>query len=199
MISGTAIIFPNIILGKNITIEDFVIIGRNEKTSPTVIGENGLIRSHTVIYDGNIIGSDFNTGHHVLIRESNIIGDFVSIGSNTVIEHHIKMGNHVRIHSSAFIPEETIIEDNVWIGPNVVITNAKYPLSPNVKKELKGATLRKNVKIGANCTLLPGVEIGENSLIGAGSLVTKNIPANKVAFGNPAIIVKDISELPYKI
>jgi len=199
MIAETAIVFPNIILGENVSIEDFVIIGRNDKDLSTTIGDNGLIRSHTVIYEGNLIGSDFMTGHHVLIREDNIIGNFVSIGSNTVIEHHIKMGNHVRIHSCAFIPEETMIEDNVWIGPNVVITNAKYPLSPNVKKELKGATLRKNVKIGANCTLLPGIEIGENSLIGAGSVVTKNIPANKVAFGNPAIIVKDISDLPYNL
>ncbi|HTY36188.1 MAG TPA: DapH/DapD/GlmU-related protein [Bacteroidota bacterium] len=195
-------VYPNVQIGANAVIEDYVIIGvpprgRKPGELPTVIGDDAVIRSHTVIYAGNTIGRNFQTGHHVLVREENTIGDNVSIGSSTVIEHHIRMENNVRIHSQAFVPEMSVLEEGAWIGPNAVITNAAYPLSPNVKNELKGALIRKNAKVGANATLLPGVTIGENALVGAGSVVTKDVPPNKVVAGNPAKVINDISKLPY--
>jgi acetyltransferase-like isoleucine patch superfamily enzyme len=195
-------IFPNVIIGKNAVIEEYVIIGtpprgRKPGELQTVIGDNAVIRSHTVIYAGNRIGNDFQTGHHVLVREENEIGNHVSIGTASVVEHHVKMGNNVRIHTQAFVPEMSILEDGAWIGPNAVITNAAYPLSPNVKNELKGAVVKKDAKIGANATLLPGITIGENALVGAGAVVTKDVPANKVVAGNPAKVINDVSNLPY--
>lgn len=195
-------IFPNVTIGKNAVIEEYVIIGtpprgRKPGELQTVIGDNAIIRSHTVIYAGNRIGNDFQTGHHVLVREENEIGNHVSIGTASVVEHHVKMGNNVRIHTQAFVPEMSILEDGAWIGPNAVITNAAYPLSPNVKNELKGAIVKKDAKIGANATLLPGITIGENALVGAGAVVTKDVPPNKVVAGNPARIINDIAELPY--
>lgn len=195
-------VYSNVLIGANATIGDYVIIGepprgRKEGELRTVIGDNALIRSHSVIYAGNTIGKNFQTGHHCLVREENTIGDDVSIGSSSVVEHHVRIGNGVRIHTQAFIPEESILEDGCWIGPNAVITNAAYPLSPNVKKELKGAIVKKKAKIGANTTLLPGVTIGENALVGAGAVVTKDVPPGKVVAGNPARIINDVSELPY--
>ncbi len=196
-------IHPNVTIGRNAVIEDFVIIGvppRGKKSGElaTSIGDNAVIRSHTVIYAGNIIGDNFQTGHHVMVREENRIGNNVSIGTLSVIEHHVTIGSNVRIHTSAFVPETLILEDGCWLGPHVVITNALYPLSPNVKEELRGAIVKKNAKVGANATLLPGVTIGENSLIGAGAVVTKDVPPNNVAAGNPAKIINTISSLPYK-
>ena len=195
-------IYENVDIGEGAVIGDFVIIGelpRDMKPGElrTRIGKNATIRSHTVIYAGNVIGDGFQTGHHVMIREENRIGDNVSIGTSSVVEHHVHIGDGVRIHSQAFIPEETTLEAGCWIGPNVVITNAKYPLSPGVKRSLKGATVRKKAKIGANATLLPGVIIGENALVGAGTVVTRDVPAGKVVVGNPAQVIRDISELPY--
>ena len=195
-------IYPNVSIGKNAVIEEFVIIGvppRGKKPGelPTIIGDDAIIRSHTVIYAGNRIGNGFQTGHHVLVREENEMGNQVSIGTASVVEHHIKIGSNVRIHSQAFVPEMSILEDGAWIGPNAVITNAAYPLSPNVKNELKGAIVRKNAKIGANATLLPGITIGENALVGAGAVVTKDVPPNKVVAGNPAKVINDVSNLPY--
>lgn len=182
-------------LGNNVVIEDFCIIGtpvKGEKNLKTVIGDNAIIRSGTVIYAGNIIGNDFQTGNKANIRELNEIGNNVSIGTLSVIEHHVTIKGHVRIHSQVFIPEYSVLGENSWVGPNVVFTNAKYPKSPNVKAELKGPTLEANVKIGANSTLLPNVIIGENSLVGAASLVTKNVEKNTVVAGHPATFKRNI-------
>ena len=188
------------LFGEDSSIGEFAIIGmppQNLKPGEmhTRIGPKALIRSHTVIYAGNLIGANFQTGHGALIRESNEIGDDVSIGSHSVIEHHVKIGDRVRIHSNAFIPEWSHLEDDAWVGPNVVFTNALYPRSRDAKKNLKGPHLLQGSKIGANATLLPGVVIGRNSLVGAGAVVVSDVPDGKVVVGNPAVIIKDVSEL----
>ena len=203
MISEKAVVYPNVKLGRNCVIEDFAIIGALPEgieagELETIIGDNSIIRSHTVIYAGNIIGNNFQTGNKTNIRELNEIGDDVSIGTLSVIEHHVKIGNKVRIHTQVFIPEYSVLEDECWIGPNVVVTNAKYPCSPNVKKELKGATIKKQGIIGANSTLLPEVTIGVQALVGAGSVVTKNVAPGCVVVGNPARIVNSIDKLGYR-
>lgn len=200
MIAKSAIIHPNVILGENCVVEDFVIIGSPPEGCcagelETIIGDNAVIRSHTVIYAGNKIGNNFQTGNKANIRELNEIGNDVSIGTLSVIEHHVTIGNGVRIHSQAFIPEYCILEEECWIGPNVVMTNAKYPNSPNAKAELAGVHIMKDAKIGANATVLPGVTIGQNVLVGAGSVVTKDVSEETVLAGNPAKVIKDISSV----
>lgn len=195
------IIHPNVHLGANHQIGEYAIIGVPPRGSEsgdleTNIGPDALIRSHTVIYAGNHIGANFQTGHSVMIRETNEIGDDVSIGTHSIIEHHVKIGNRVRIHSNVFIPEHSIVEDDAWIGPNVVVTNALYPQSPEAKSNLKGAHVMQGAKIGANSTLLPGVVIGRSALVGAGAVVVHDVPDGKVVVGNPARVIKSVSELP---
>jgi acetyltransferase-like isoleucine patch superfamily enzyme len=195
-------VFENVSLGENCVLEDFCLIGvaprgAREGELPTRIGDGAVIRSHTVIYAGNEIGMNFQTGNKVNVRESNHIGDNVSIGTLSVVEHHVHIGNHVRIHTQAFIPEFSVLEDGCWIGPNVVLTNAKYPLSPGVKESLAGPVVRKGAKIGANATLLPGVTVGENAIVGAGAVVVHDVPAGAVVVGNPARVINDVSKLPY--
>lgn len=171
--------------------------GYKEGDLKTVIGAEAHIRSHTVIYAGNRIGERFQTGNKVNIREMNEIGYNVSIGTLSVIEHHVQIGNNVRIHTQVFVPEYSVLEDDAWLGPSVVLTNAKYPLSPGVKGTLKGPIIRKGAKIGANATILPGIVIGKNALVGAGSVVAKDVPDGAVIIGNPARAIKNISSLPY--
>ncbi len=193
-------LLPNVHLGEGAVLGAFVIIGeppRGKRAGEleTCIGARAVIRSHTVIYAGNVIGDDFQTGHGVLIREENRIGDQVSIGSHSIVEHHVVIGNRVRLHSNVFVPEYSILEDDCWLGPNVVVTNAKYPRSREAKQNLRGAIVKCGAKIGANATLLPGVTIGENALVGAGAVVTRDVPDGAVVVGNPARILKQIEQL----
>jgi acetyltransferase-like isoleucine patch superfamily enzyme len=195
-------LYPGVRLGPLARIEDYCVIGvpprgAVEGECETVLGAEAHIRSHTVIYAGNIIGSGFQTGNKVNIREMNRIGDNVSVGTLSVIEHHVEIGNNVRIHSQAFIPEFSVLEDEAWVGPNVVLTNAKYPLAPGAKESLKGPRIKRGAKIGANATILPGVIVGVNALVGAGAVVVTNVPDGAVVVGNPARVIRQILELPY--
>jgi acetyltransferase-like isoleucine patch superfamily enzyme len=202
LISPTARVLDRVRLGTDVTIGDFALVGVAPgsiagNAPETLIGDGVTIRSHTVIYAGSIIGNYSMTGHGVLIRENTKVGSNVSIGTATVIEHHVQIANGVRIHSQAFIPEYSILEEECWLGPRVCITNAKFPTSSHAKDDLRGVVISRRARIGANVTLLPGVVIGEESLIGAGSVVTKDVPPRAVMVGNPARQIKSISELSY--
>ena len=147
MISKTAIIYPNVTFGANCVVEDFAVIGapprgHKEGELETAIGDGAVIRSHAVIYAGNKIGKNFQTGNKVNIRELNEIGDNVSIGTLSVVEHHVKIEDGVRVHTQAFVPEFTVLEEGCWIGPNVVITNASHPNLPTTKDNIRAARHR---------------------------------------------------------
>ena len=190
----------NVSIGAAPQIGPFVVIGappkdRSDGELPTTIGAAPTIRSHTVIYAGNRIGDRLQTGHGVLIREENVIGNDVSIGSGSVVEHHVTIGDRVRIHSMAFIPEFSVLEEDCWIGPHAVLTNARLPSSARTKERLKGVTIRRGAKIGANSTLLPGIVVGENAFVAAGAVVTADVPPGRVVMGNPARDVKAVAEL----
>jgi acetyltransferase-like isoleucine patch superfamily enzyme len=195
MIHETAIIHDNVALGHNVLIEAQCIIGQpfnGYDDEPTVIGDNAVIRSGTCIYAGNRIGSNFQTGHKANIRELNTIGDRVSVGTLSVVEHHVHIGDDVRLHTQVFVPEYSVLEAHAWLGPNVVLTNALYPQHPNVKHSLRGPTVRTHARIGANATLLPGVDVGAYALVGAGSVVTRDVDARTIVAGNPARFLRAV-------
>jgi acetyltransferase-like isoleucine patch superfamily enzyme len=198
-ISDLAILYESVDLGENATIGPWAVLGSPPAGDPgdlvLRVGRDAVIRSHSVIYAGSVIGDAFQTGHGTLIREHNEIGDRVSVGSHTVVEHHVRLADGVRIHTGAFIPEFSILEEGAWVGPHVVFTNASYPLSPGAKSSLRGPHLKPGAKIGANATLLPGVVIGANSLVGAGSVVVRDVPDGVIVAGNPARIVRSIDEI----
>lgn len=198
----TSIRFPNVQLGEGATLDDFVILGRAPKGAQPgalelAIGPGAVLRSHSVLYAGSRIGARFQCGHGTLVREQCTIGDDCSIGSGTVLEFLVTLGDRVRVHSNCFVPEHSVLEDDCWIGPNVVITNAKFPQTPRTKELLAGVRIGKGAKVGANCTLLPGVTIGPRALVGAGSVVTKDVPEGMVVAGNPARALCKTSELRY--
>jgi acetyltransferase-like isoleucine patch superfamily enzyme len=155
-----------------------------------VIGKNALIRSGTTIYCDVEIGDDFQCGHNVLIRERTRIGSRVAVGTATIIEGDTAIGSDVRIQSLAFIPTHTVIGDGVFIGPHAVLTNDRY--LPFGRPELRGPVLKDLSVIGANATVLPGIVVGKGACVAAGAVVTRDVPARKLAIGVPA----EIRDLP---
>jgi len=121
--------------------------GKIEGELQTTIGPGAVIRSHTVVYAGNSIGRDFQTGHGATVREQNTIGDAVSIGTGSVVEHHVTIGDGVRIHSQAFIPEYSVLEE--LFGSSNVVTQTLSTAFAWVKQALKGAYVRRGAKNGA--------------------------------------------------
>jgi acetyltransferase-like isoleucine patch superfamily enzyme len=160
----------------------------------TTIGKNVLIRSHAIIYNGNNIGDHVSTGHRIMLRENNIIGESCRIGNYTELHGNVKLGRFVRLHSSVCVVENSVIGDYVWISPGTILTNDITPPSNNVASPIIG----DYSFIAVNCIILPGLEIGKHCLIGAGTLVSKNIPDYSVVFGNPGKIVCDVREYDNK-
>lgn len=193
-------IYPGVEIGEGAVLEPPLVLGKPPRGKEPgelrlVIGPGATIRPFTTIYAGTVIGARFQTGQGASIREDNAIGNDVSVGTNAVLEFGNRIGNGVRIHSGCFL-EMTTVEDHVFVGPHVVFTDDPHPMGcPRYKECLGGVTVRTLAKIGANCTLLPGVEIGARSLIGAGSVVVRSIPEGVVAAGNPAKVLKKIEEL----
>ncbi|MFH1182159.1 MAG: acyltransferase [Candidatus Woesearchaeota archaeon] len=130
------------------------------------------------------------------------IGDNTKIGSFVEIREGVKIGKRCKIQAFAFIPEGIIIEDEVFIGPHVCFVNDRYPRSTNKDGSMKGSgdwkveqtIVKKRAGIGANSTILCGVTIGENAIVGAGSVVTKDVPANSIVAGNPARVLRKARE-----
>jgi len=159
------------------------------------LGENAVILSNAIIYEGSRIGDNLIMGHNAIIREENTIGNKFKLCNNSIIDYGCKIGNGVKIHSNVYVAQYTTIEDNVFIGPGTTITNDMHPGCKFSKKCMRGPVIKSNVNIGANVVINPFIVIGKNALIGSGSVVTKDIPANSVAFGNPATVKKKVSDI----
>ncbi len=171
-----------VILGKNAVIGDNVTLGHRDDGT-LEIGDNAVIRSGTIIYSDVKIGANFRTGHNALIREKTVIGDNVLIGTNVVVDGSCTIGNNLSAQTNVYITTLTTIEDDVFMGPCSVTTNDKYM---QTGAELKGPVLKKGCRIGANSTILPGIVIGEQAVVGSGAVVVRDVKPWAVVIGNPA-------------
>lgn len=127
----------------------------------------------------------------VVLKEARI-GSNCNINFNVFIENDVVLGDNVTIKSGVQLWDGIRIEDNVFVGPNVTFANDKYPRSKQYPQEFQKTTIKKGASIGAAAVILGGVTIGENAMIGAGSVVTKDIPANELWVGNPARFIRKI-------
>lgn len=140
------------------------------------------------------IGADTRVWQYSVIFEKARIGSNCNICAHTLIENDVVIGNNVTVKSGVFIWDGTRIEDNVFIGPNATFTNDPYPRSKEYPPKFSSITIKRNASIGANATLLPGITIGEYAMVGAGAVVTKDVPPRTIVAGNPAKIIRTIQE-----
>lgn len=134
------------------------------------------------------IGEDSKVWQFCVILKDAVIGNNCNINAQVLIENDVIIGNNVTVKSGVQIWDGTRIEDNVFIGPNATLTNDLMPRSKKYPEKFAGITLKKGCSIGANATLLPGIIVGEGAMIGAGAVVTKDVPNNAIMVGNPAVI-----------
>jgi acetyltransferase-like isoleucine patch superfamily enzyme len=170
------------------------IPGRQILKRTLTIGHHAIVRAHSVIYAGSTIGTHLETGHGVVIREENQIGDHFSIWNNSTIDYGCVIGNGVRIHCNVYVAQFTTIEDDVFLAPGVMIANDRHPIC---KDCMRGPTIKKGARVGINATLLPEVVIGAGALVGAGAVVTRDVPAGAVVVGNPARVVGKAKDLKH--
>ena len=151
-----------------------------------VMGPGARLRTGTVLYDGSRIGSRLETGHHVVIREQCDLGDDVAVWSNSVVDYGCSIGNRVKIHCNCYVAQFSVLEDDVFLAPGTTLANDLYPGDPNSASLMRGPTIRRGAQLGVNVTVLPYVTIGERTIVGAGSVVTRDLPPDVVAYGSPA-------------
>lgn len=203
-IDSNTVIRSGVTLGENSTVGSNCIIGeylmdfyrdRKYHEHNLSIGQRALIRSGSIIYNESSIGDDFQTGHQVTIREKTKIGNHVSIGTLSDIQGNCKIGNYVRLHSNVHIGQLSQIDDYVWIFPYVILTNDPTPPSDN----FVGVTVKSFAIIATGAIIMPGMVIEQDSLIGAGAIVTKSVAEYAVVAGNPAKQITDVRKIHSKI
>jgi acetyltransferase-like isoleucine patch superfamily enzyme len=136
------------------------------------------------------IGEYTNIWQYCVVLPNAVIGSSCNICSHCFIENDVLIGNNVTIKNGVQVWDGTLIEDDVFIGPNVTFTNDKIPRSKIYPINFKGPHIKKGASIGANATILPGITIGEFSMVGAGAVVTEDVPSYAVVAGNPAVVIK---------
>ena len=159
------------------------------------LGTGARLRSGTVLYAGSRIGARLQTGHHVVIREDCEIGDDVAVWSNTVIDYGCRIGDDVKIHCNCYVAQYTDIGDGAFLAPGVTCANDLYPGQAESASVMCGPVIGAGAQLGVNVTVLPYVRLGEGCIVGAGSVVTRDVPAGAVVYGNPAVAHGEVRDL----
>ena len=160
--------------------------------------KNYYVNENAIVDENVFIGNKTKIWHFSHIQSGSYIGEECSIGQNVNIGNNVKIGNHVKIQNNVTIYEGVELEDYVFCGPSIVFTNIKLPRSefPQKGTEFYSKTLvKKSASIGANATIVCGITICEYALIGAGAVVTKDVPSFSLVFGNPGKVIDKVDKL----
>ena len=159
---------------------------REAEIAGATVGDDCTLRAGT-LYSRARLGSCVRSGHGWLEREDSTVGDGCLIGTGGTIDNDCRVGDHCSLQTGVYIPTGSRIGDRCFLGPNATLTNDRTPLRTDYR--LEGVTLANDVTIGANATLMPGISVGEGAFIAGGAVVTRDVPAWKMAVCVPAQIV----------
>ncbi len=192
---------PFTIIGANVRIHsgtvigshcELGVVGASGKDEYLEIGAGSTIRSHSVFYSGSRFGTGLKTGHRVTVREGTMAGEGLQLGTLCDIQGQCTFGSHVRLHSNVFVAQLTVFDSFIWVFPYVVFTNDLHPPSDGF---LRGAYVESYASIATGSVVLPGIRVGSRSLVGAQSLVNRDVPPDMVVYGNPAKVRMPTSEI----
>jgi acetyltransferase-like isoleucine patch superfamily enzyme len=204
-IHPSAIVYPGTVLGGGVKVLENAVVGKQptlskrstakqEPLPPAELGEGTVVSTGAIVFAGSKLGARVIVGDQACVRERVTVGDDVVIGRGALVENDTSIGALTRIQAEAYITAYSTLEEQVFIAPCVVTTNDNFMGRTERRLEaMRGPTIRRGARVGGAAILCPGVEIGEDAFVGAGAVVTKDVPAKVVVVGNPARVLREVS------
>jgi len=205
-VDPSAIVYPGTVLGEGVKVLEHAVVGKQptlsprstakrEPLSPTVIGAGTIVSTGAIVFAGSAIGERVILGDQSCVRERVTIGDDVVVGRGSLVENDTTIGAMTKIQADAYITAYSTLEEHVFIAPCVVTTNDNW-MGRTEKRfgNIKGPTIRRGARIGGGAIICPAIEIGEDAFVGAGAVVTKDVPPRVVVVGSPARVLRDVPE-----
>jgi len=203
-VADTAIVYPGTVIGEGCRILDGAVVGKQpslsprstakrEPLAPAELGPGTIVSTGAIVFAGTTLGARVVVGDQACVRERVTVGDDVVIGRGSLVENDTTIGELTKIQAEAYITAYSTLEDNVFIAPCVVTTNDNFMGRTEKRHELiKGPTIRRGARVGGGAILCPAVEIGEEAFVGAGAVVTRDVPPRKLVVGSPARVIRDV-------
>ena len=205
-IHPTATVYEGTLLGEGVKVLENAVVGKQptlsprstakrEPLSPTTIGDGTIVSTGAIVFAGSTIGARVILGDQSCVRERVEVGDDVVLGRGSLIENDTTVGARTKIQADAYVTAYSVLEDDVFIAPCVVTTNDNW-MGRTEKRfgNVKGPTIRRGARVGGGAILCPGIEVGEEAFVGAGAVVTKDVPPRKLVVGNPARVLRDVPD-----
>lgn len=201
----TAIVYPGTVLGEGVRVLEGAVVGKQpvlsprstakrEALPPAELGAGTIVSTGAIVFAGTALGARVIVGDQACIRERCAIGDDVVVGRGSLVENDTTIGALTKIQADAYITAYSTLEEHVFIAPCVVTTNDNFMGRTERRHGLvKGPTIRRGARIGGGAILCPGIEVGENAFVGAGAVVTRDVPPRVVVVGNPARVLRDVA------
>jgi acetyltransferase-like isoleucine patch superfamily enzyme len=202
----TATVYPGTVLGEGVKVLENAVVGKQptlsprstakrEPLPPAVLGPGSIVSTGAIVFAGTEVGERVILGDQSCVRERVAIGDDVVVGRGSLVENDTTIGARTKIQAEAYVTAYSTVEQDVFIAPCVVTTNDNFMGRTERRLALmKGPTIRRGARIGGGAILCPGVEIGEEAFVGAGAVVTKDVPPRALVVGNPARILREVDE-----
>jgi acetyltransferase-like isoleucine patch superfamily enzyme len=202
----TAVVYPGTVLGDGVRVLEHAVVGKQPSLSPrstanreplppAELGPGTIVSTGAIVFAGTRVGARVILGDQSCVRERVEIGDDVVIGRGSLVENDTTIGALTKIQAMAYITAYSTLEENVFIAPCVQTTNDDFMGRTERRHELiRGPTIRRGARVGGGAVLLPGVEIGAEAFVGAGAVVTKDVPPRMLVVGNPARVLRDVPD-----
>jgi acetyltransferase-like isoleucine patch superfamily enzyme len=205
-IHPSAIVYPGTVLGEGVRVLENAVVGKQpslgasstanrEPLPPATIGDGTVVSTGAIVFAGAAIGANCIVGDQSCIRERVTMADDCILGRGSLIENDTTVGAGTRIQADAYITAYSTLEEDVFIAPCVVTTNDNFMGRTERRKTLmQGPTIRRSARVGGGAIICPGVEIGEEAFVGAGAVVTRDVPPRTVVVGSPARVLREVAE-----